>query len=363
MKVYDNNKSWSQGSAPLVSVIIPVYNAELYLEKCVKSITNQTYSQLEIILVNDGSTDYSATICDCLQASESRIRVVHKANMGVSLARAQGLALAKGDYILFVDSDDWLDIETIENCVSVAEQDQVDCVLFSYVKEYTDASIEVQLYEKSFSYNAEDAHRMVHRRLIGMSADELSHPERIDNLASMCMKLYKKEVAQAGRFFNDKEIGTSEDTLFNLYALRNCSISYIDKCFYHYRKDNDSSITTRYKNQLPDQWDVLYRHFEDYLSSDTVSGEYRALLLNRVACGMVGLGLNEVHSPSSLLKKSNRLKSILEKPLYEEAFKAIDITYCPIKWKFFFLLCKWKATIMLTILLNIMDYLKSKVSG
>ena len=97
---------------PLISVIVPVYNVAAYLDECVKSIVNQTYSNLEIILVDDGSTDESEALCDAWGDRDSRVLVIHKENGGVSTARNAGLWLAKGSYISFVDGDDYIDINT-----------------------------------------------------------------------------------------------------------------------------------------------------------------------------------------------------------------------------------------------------------
>ena len=96
---------------PLISVIVPIYNTELYLDKCMQSILNQTYRNLEIILVDDGSTDNSSQMCDLYAGKDSRIRVIHKENGGQSSARNVGLNVCTGDYISFVDSDDWIELD------------------------------------------------------------------------------------------------------------------------------------------------------------------------------------------------------------------------------------------------------------
>lgn len=120
----------------LVSVVIPVYNVEEYLKDCVDSIINQTYKDIEIILVDDNSKDNSGKICDSYAEKDGRVRVIHstKSNDGPGDARNMGAAAAKGEYLLFVDSDDWTDENLIERTVTVAEQNNADIVLFHFAR-------------------------------------------------------------------------------------------------------------------------------------------------------------------------------------------------------------------------------------
>ena len=116
---------------PLVSVIVPVYNVEDYLEQCLKSICGQTLSNIEIIIIDDGSTDRSGQICDAFAASDSRIKVIHKKNEGLAAARNDGIALARAEYIMFVDSDDWVEPGFCELPYRIAEENGAELVAFS----------------------------------------------------------------------------------------------------------------------------------------------------------------------------------------------------------------------------------------
>ena len=228
----------------LVSVIVPVFKTKEYLGQCVQSLRSQSYSNLEIILVDDGSPDDCPALCDTLAAQDTRIRVIHKENEGAAFARKAGLDAASGQYVLFVDSDDWLDTDAVASCVKIAQRDSADCVMFGYIREYPEKSIPNPLFPFDFSYDTKLSEEKIHRRIVGLMGEELSEPQRIDNLSSFGMRLLRTEVARHGRFVSDRIIGTSEDTIFNLYALDGCRISYINRCFYHYRKTNAQSITT-----------------------------------------------------------------------------------------------------------------------
>ena len=116
----------------LVSVIVPVYNVEAYLDECLESICSQTYRNLEIILADDGSTDKSGEICDIWQAKDPRIRVIHQQNAGVSCARNAGLEICTGDLISFVDSDDWLDLQMFEKLVSCLSENDADAAMCGF---------------------------------------------------------------------------------------------------------------------------------------------------------------------------------------------------------------------------------------
>ena len=124
-------KDISTNNLPWVSVIIPVYNVKPYLNECLNSVINQTYSYLQIVLVDDGSTDDSGRICDEYALKDERITVIHKENQGLGAARNTGMQIATGKYIIFLDSDDYWDVDTIEKLVNTAEKDELQVVVFS----------------------------------------------------------------------------------------------------------------------------------------------------------------------------------------------------------------------------------------
>ena len=134
-----------------LSVIVPVYNVEPYIKRCLDNLINQTYQNLEIILVDDGSTDRSGTICDEYAHIDSRIQVIHKKNGGIASARKSGIVHATGDYTTNVDPDDWVEREAYEYMVKKLEQYQPDMLVLGYKKEFTGFSDEYrQLIEDGF---------------------------------------------------------------------------------------------------------------------------------------------------------------------------------------------------------------------
>jgi glycosyltransferase involved in cell wall biosynthesis len=213
----------------LVSVIVPVYNVEKYLSRCIDSILSQTYKNLEIILVDDGSTDNSPMICDDYKNKDSRIRVVHKKNEGVSVARNTGLDLANGTYISFVDSDDWIEPNLYERVITCINEKKADIVKYHYVVEENGVS-------KNTGCNYNYTGFVDKKELISILLAAKIQGE--------CWSyVFKKELlSKSLRFENNIIYG--EDILFTveLFLIAN-SIYFVEDSFYHYFQSNDGSVT------------------------------------------------------------------------------------------------------------------------
>ena len=148
--------------SPKISVIIPVYNTGVHLRKCLDSIVNQTYRNLEIILIDDGSTDASGTVCDEYAAKDNRVTVIHQPNGGVSKARNAGIDIATGDYYNFPDSDDYLEHDSYEYLLKLMDKHQCDAVNYEYYVTYPDHESLHQLSEQWYGlFDAEGAHRVM----------------------------------------------------------------------------------------------------------------------------------------------------------------------------------------------------------
>lgn len=212
----------------LVSVIVPVYNVEEYLVKSVDSILNQTYENLEIILVDDGSTDMSGAMCDSFKEQDERIKVIHKKNGGLSDARNAGLEIATGDYIGYVDSDDWAEPDMFELMVTNCEKYGADVAACRYSKVY-----------KDFTVN-ESTDLIIH-----MTRDEALETYICENVErpiynSVWSKLFKCDLVKDYRFPVGKK---SEDIMYTTKAFCNMnSCVYIDKALYNYVCDREGSI-------------------------------------------------------------------------------------------------------------------------
>lgn len=348
---------------PLVSIIVPVYNVEKYLSQCIESLIKQTYFNLEIILVDDGSEDASSDICDKFANQDTRIKVIHKLNGGLSSSRKVGISAITGDYAMFVDGDDWIDNDTIETCIKyITIYPQLQCILFSYVKEYPRRSIPVQVMDSSRYFEGEEVEDKIYRRLFGLSSEEMNHPERMHNIESCCMKFYKSSVIKAGKFYDTREVGSSEDALFNMYALYGIDRAYyLNNHFYHYRK-SPQSLTNRYRPQLITQWETLFATMKKIIKEKELRQEYTIALNNRIALSILGIGINELGNSSvGVMGRIKNIRNYISDPRYVNAVKGLKMEKMPIAWKVFMFSCKCKLSVCVYLMLVSIAYLKKRV--
>lgn len=229
----------------LVSVIIPIYNTENYLESCIESVLNQTYQNLEIILVDDGSLDNSPTICDSFSEKDNRVKVIHKENEGLGFTRNCGLKYATGMYISFLDSDDTLDEDTYDYCIQKMEEYQADACYYGR-KTFTESgeyTVNLNIPEKLI-YKGKEVASEFSKHYIGWLQHEQTTPYIKE---SSCCAIYRRDIIDRNylQFPSEREC-LSEDAFFNLDICRNAGcVIIIPKDFYNYRY-NANSLTTKY---------------------------------------------------------------------------------------------------------------------
>lgn len=345
-------------NTPLISIVVPVYNVEEYLNKCLNSIVNQTYHNIEIILIDDGSKDNCGEICDEYASKDSRIVVVHKINEGIASARNMGIEIASGDYITFVDSDDWVDENICELLLESIKKYDVQAAMCSYVREYPNNSISKVIHPTDIVLNNRD----IQRKLCGLVGKELERPENLDCYDPMWGKLYLTSAIKGINVTDVKLIGSAEDLLFNLEAFNNIeNIAYINIPLYHYRKRESSSITTTYRPKLEKQWNVLYSKIDDIISLNGLGNDCIIALNNRIALNILGIGLNCICGTATFKEKYMRVKMALENEERSKLLLKLPLKYMPLHWKVFFFAAKNRITILFYFLLVVLNKLKGKV--
>lgn len=344
------------GKNPKISIIVPVYNAEKYLANCLDTLIGQTYENFEIICVNDGSTDDSLSILRRYIEKDSRIQLIDKVNGGVSQARNIGLQTATGEYIMFVDADDWISRDTCLEIIGTICEYRADVVMWTYMSENEGTQSSKHLFSSDMVFDEYECKMKLHRRFIGIIKDELAYPELADSFCPVWGKLYSKELIDKSnaRFVDLSEIGTYEDGLFNLEVFGYVKkVVYLDRAFYHYRRDNTASVTHVYRKDLFNQWQNLFSKMAEYIEQKELSQEYRDALNNRIALSILGLGLNILEADCNAIKKIKMLKKILKTSQYCFAYQQLPFKYFPIHWRIFYGCAKLRFAVPLWCLLNV----------
>ena len=225
-----------------VSIIVPVYNVEKYLEQCLSSIVNQTYNNIEIIIVNDGSCDNSYKIIDKYKDRYNFIKVIKQGNMGISEARNIGLKNAIGEFVLFVDSDDYLEQECIEDAVNKINKDNSDMVIFNFTRVY-DADINGK--NESVNLNLDEEKVYSGEAIAIMVLKNLTQ-------GYVWNKLFKRKNLMSNNFEFEK--GRTIEDIYPVFKqlINSEKISYISKFNYKYRQRKDSAIHTFNKKAKDD---------------------------------------------------------------------------------------------------------------
>jgi glycosyltransferase involved in cell wall biosynthesis len=258
----------------LISVIVPVYNVEQYLNRCVDSILKQSYQNLEIILVDDGSPDRCPELCEQIKAMDDRVKVVHKENGGLGFARNSGLEVVTGTYVTFIDSDDWISENHIENLYHEAKQSSADVVIGSHTVALADGSMQTRSVGlQPGIYKQDDITDKILLPLIGA---DVSNPQDIELTSSSCMNLYKVSLIKNHQLqFRSEKVAVAEDLYFNIdcFAHAEC-VAVVNETGYYYF-ENVASISRRYDPKRFERticfYDVLRGQIQQYGLESKVS--------------------------------------------------------------------------------------------
>lgn len=239
----------------MISIIIPVYNVSQYLNECIQSVVNQSYKDFECILIDDGSSDGSEVICDQWEQKDSRIKVIHQSNQGVSKARNRGITEAQGEYITFIDSDDWIDPNYLNELLQPIKKYNVDLAVCGLQQHYNNGT------SKNYSYktgiiNIEQQY-----------TNAFTDVNKIFLFFAPYIKLYRKKIIQEQNIHFPPEYTYGEDLLFNYNYLEYVKAIYIvEQCLYHYRIIGYGTLSSIKRiNQFEidyAQWNILKDFFQ-----------------------------------------------------------------------------------------------------
>lgn len=231
-----------ESNKPDISIIVPIYNSGSLLSKCIDSIVSQSVTNLEIILVDDGSEDDSGRICDEYAIKDCRIKVIHKKNEGVSIARNVGIAAAEGEYIGFVDSDDWIDEDMYKDMLSIAEAEGADIVMCDTTTKYDDKP------------DDEDTITAIKKDMEILKKEQIKPELLLVMAGSACRCIYRTILLKKCNIHFQVGIKIAEDRIFNILAFGNMhKLVYLKKSYYNRYVRKGSAVHKYY----PDMLDVI----------------------------------------------------------------------------------------------------------
>ncbi|MBB1127540.1 glycosyltransferase family 2 protein [Limosilactobacillus balticus] len=343
-------------------VIVPIYNCEDYLERCLHSLITSRNNFINIILVDDGSTDKSGEIADKYAAMYSNVSVIHKENGGLSSARNAGLASIKGTYFTFVDPDDWVSKNYFTSVAEELSTHEVDILMVPYSRIYSDIKLDTFVFSNKISIFDEVKTRdIVMRRLYGVINSELNNPLTVDNLSTAWAKFYKTDKFSEIKFTAKSKI-YSEDLWFNINCfLRAKSSEYFNKPKYYYFKENENSIVHTYNANMLDQYKRLYSQMHDYIIEYELDEKFLKALNNRIVINELIILRNIVMSNKNSFFKYRMIRNVLSDPMYANAYKKFSFDKLPQNYRFFYKCCKYRLSAITYLMLVVGEQLKTKI--
>lgn len=300
-----------------ISVIVPIYNSEKYLERCIESLINQTLQDIEIILVNDGSLDNSYNIIKYYQDLDSRVSVINQKNQGVSIARNEGIKRATGEYITFVDSDDWCDKNMFKDMYNASKCGDIDLVVIGYsLDNDNNKSIKViKVEERLYSDNLNNTAVILSKIELGYSV----------------MKLYKRENIINNDILFNHELSFGEDAIFvQDYLMTIKSIVVLDIVAYHYVKCNDKSLSSKYVDNMDIFIECYWCKYEKLINKFPFLGEAMKETGHIKEISATILSIYNMYRSDCEFKRKQRIANIREYMINEKIKSAIN-QYKPMK--------------------------------
>ncbi len=346
---------------PKVSIIVPVYNAEKYLERCIDSLKNQTLEDIEIILVDDSSTDSSLEMCNKMALEDSRIKVIHKVNEGAGYARNAALEIASGEYIGFLDSDDFVEVEMFKTLYEKAMEYGSDLVMSGVL--FVDGNmfskegecIRKTYFDKDTHFDTDESLKMLRMGIVGATPDDVDDSKYG---MSIWKNLFKAEVIKQNNitFRSEREI-LSEDALFMIdYISFIKKATGINEAFYNYCR-NEDSISKAYKKDRFEKSLVFVTEVEKRFQKDINPEEYQVYInrfwqaMCRVLCSQEIMYAKDNNIKYTDLKK--RLKAVCTHGFTVRALKSYPIGTLPLKQRVFAYGIKYRLYLLLKILVGL----------
>lgn len=344
----------------LISIIIPCYNVEDFLQKTIECVIHQTYPDWELILVDDGSKDNTLKICNEYAKKDSRIKVIHKPNGGLVSARNAGFYVATGEWVMYIDGDDWIDVNTCEILTMYIEQHgNVDIIFWKCIQELGDISI-----KGKWEWPCKEPYHLydTHAECIELSRNVLVYKSGI---ATAYCKLINMRYARENNIRHDDRLRQGAEGIeFSLRAFYHANkVLYVNEYFNHYRYNPNSiskAVNEKNTKYITDCFNVIN---EDILHFERKE-EFKQALYQRVCYALIAMAMNSYFHPANpeplIVKVRKYTAAIKDNPLYKEAVKygSIDSNDKQRRLALFFIKQKWY--VLLEVIAKLKQYYLKK---
>lgn len=335
-----------------VSIIVPVYNVEPYLDRCMQSLLKQTLKEIEIIMVDDESPDHCPQLCEDYKAKYSNVKVVHKKNGGLGFARNSGLEVAKGEYVAFIDSDDFVDTDMFQHLYEYAIENNCDAVFCGY-NIYKDAE-HIRKMQENTDYILRRGKDDVKKVLLDMVGPEPSYHSDAKLLMSVWRAIYSHKVIEDNHLrFVSERVYIAEDIMWHIDFLPCCQcVGLIPQTHYYYC-DNGTSLTRTYRADRFQKELFLYHTQEEKLrEAGYGEAEFRTrlnrqlLMKTRVCISQQVTFLKQL----GYIKARDNIRDIVQSPEVQAIMKTYPYRLLPMRHRLFFLLVKFRLYDLLIVL-------------
>lgn len=315
---------------PRISVIVPCYNVEKYLEQCLDSLVGQTLRDIEIIMVDDGSPDGSGAICDRYAAGDGRVRVIHKANGGVSAARNDGLAAATGDYVFFCDGDDYMPLDACELLWAEAEKTNADVVFGDIWRSWPERDEYMRFFSKKFrSADPSFIRELIRTTFYYTYCPAIPEADWADGCyGGPWNKIVKRSLLTAhGVRYDTRVKGIYDDVLYSAYVLAHAEqVAYIGKPVYNYRQV-PTSMTRVFKKNVLQINEAIFQCWQEFLDrfdpEGALADAYHANVLRRLDHAVVVYFITDAN-PDPEKDRKRELAALLKTEPYRTAARLAD---------------------------------------
>ena len=331
-----------------VSIIVPIYNVEKYLHRCVDSIINQSYKDLEIILVDDESPDKCPEMCDEYAQQDSRIKVIHKKNGGLGYARNSGLEIATGEYVAFIDSDDYVELDMVEKLYNDCCKNNLDAIFADFYVDGNTVLKKSPTYDKFYN-----SPLLVEELRLDMIGTEPEYPSCSKNQYSVWRGLYSLRTIKENKIvFPSEREYISEDIIFNLdFLFHSKKVKTVSEKFYHYCF-NDISLSHSYRKDRWEKQVFLLKQIALRVDEFADVNDFR-LRIGKTALAYSKIAINhEVKRNISLYDKFKNINLIIGTPDFLSLMQNYPIGRLPFKWRLYANLVRFKLSILIYLLLK-----------